>query len=182
MTSNDREHRGIVSLRVACAVALCALPLVACGGPVDSDGEDGGGENQTGTSEQACGDSPRFDVAKLVNDARDEEGLDPLICDQRLVQAADAHAEDMCDNDFLGHNSSDGRTAADRIRTALDGEVTWLAENVAGGAMDAQSVHDLWMNSPGHRGNILAEPAVRIGVGYAPCENQPRWVQKFAAP
>ena len=53
-------------------------------------------------------------------------------------------------------------------------------ENIAAGQPTASSVHQAWMNSSGHRANILNGSFARIGVGHAACGGSPRWTQNFA--
>jgi len=98
-------------------------------------------------------------VLCLVNRARAERGLAPLSDDRRLQRAAQAHARDMGERDFFAHSDPDGGEADDRIRAAgYDGQTT--GENLAWGsgieATPARIVES-WMESPGHRANVLRE-------------------------
>lgn len=106
---------------------------------------------------------PSDQVVALVNAARADAGCPAVQVDVRLVAAAQAHSDDMAANDYFSHDSLDGRTFADRIRDA--GYPDPGGENIAQGQDSAQAVHDAWMNSSGHRANILNCDFTTIGVG-----------------
>ena len=108
-------------------------------------------------------------VVALVNDARADAGCGALRVDARITAAAQAHSDDMAANDYFSHDSLDGRTYSDRLRAA--GYPSPGGENIAQGQRSAQAVHQAWMNSPGHRANILNCGFTAIGVGL----NQSAW-------
>ncbi|HEY0637193.1 MAG TPA: CAP domain-containing protein, partial [Pseudonocardiaceae bacterium] len=114
-------------------------------------------------------------VVALVNQARAAAGCRALTVDDRLTAAAQGHSEDMARQDYFSHTSLDGRTFADRIRAA--GYPSPAAENIAKGQRSAQQVHDAWMNSAGHRANILNCSYTTIGVGLDP--DGWYWTQNF---
>ena len=126
-----------------------------------------------------CDDPVEQEVIMHANAARASVGLGPLSCDPDMTRAARLHSQDMCDRGYFSHNSLDGRSPFDRMR---DEGVTFrtAGENIAAGQPTASSVHQSWMNSTGHRANILNGSFGRIGVGYAPCGGSPRWTQNFA--
>lgn len=103
------------------------------------------------------------EVVTLANEARKANGCAPLEIDDRLVEAARAHSEDMAANGYFSHDSLDGSSFADRIVAA--GYPRPAAENIAQGQDSARSVHDAWMNSDGHRANILNCDLTTVGVG-----------------
>jgi uncharacterized protein YkwD len=75
----------------------------------------------------------------------------------------------MACNDFFSHTGSDGSTLSSRL-LAAGYNFSWAAENIAASSsasFSAQSVVNMWMNSPGHRQNMLSENAVHIGVGFS---------------
>ena len=127
-----------------------------------------------------CGSATARRVVHYVNQERRGRDLEMLACSRRLTRLAQAHADDMCDRGYVGHVSSDGVGMADRFEQ-LDVRYTAIAENVAAGQPSAFRAHDGWMHSPGHRRNILHPALRRIGVGYASCGGQPRWVQVFSS-
>jgi uncharacterized protein YkwD len=102
-------------------------------------------------------------VLTLVNAQRSANGLDPLQRASELDRAARSHSEEMAQGDFLGHAGSDGSNPAQRMQAAGYQWYTW-AENVAAGYPSAQAVVDAWMNSPGHRTNILSPSFKEIGI------------------
>lgn len=104
-------------------------------------------------------------VVDLTNAERVEAGCPPLSIDLQLVQAAQGHSEDMALSDFFSHTGSDGSRPWDRIEAA-GYEWREAGENIAAGYQSPESVVDAWMNSDGHRANILRCSYQDIGVGY----------------
>ena len=112
------------------------------------------------------GGSTASQVISLVNAARADAGCGPVSASGALTSAAQAHSADMAANDYFSHTSQDGRSFADRIRAAgYSGGA--LAENIAAGQSSASSVMAGWMDSAGHRANILNCTYRHIGVGVA---------------
>ncbi|WP_131774098.1 CAP domain-containing protein, partial [Protofrankia symbiont of Coriaria myrtifolia] len=96
--------------------------------------------------------------------------------------AAQRHSEDMAANSYMDHVSLDGRTMTDRA-TASGYRYRMLGENVAAGQNSPAEVMDGWMNSPGHRRNILNGEFTQIGVGYARGGSYGiYWTQVFGTP
>ena len=112
-------------------------------------------------------------VLCLVNAERTKRGLRSLRENARLEKAADRHSEDMVDRGFFAHDTPAGASPSDRIRSAgyLKGARGWsIAENIAygtGSYATPQSIVKGWMNSAGHRRNILHRSFEEIGVGVA---------------
>lgn len=125
-----------------------------------------------------CSDPVVVDEIRLTNDARRSAGLGELICDEGLTRAAYLHSNDMCTQGYFSHTSRDGRSFTDRIR-AQGVSYGYAGENIAWGQASASEVHQTWMNSRGHRANILGSGYRRIGVGYEPCGGRPYWTQDF---
>jgi len=145
--------------------ALCTL--AACGGSGGSGGGSSAGDTTTPTPPVS---------GKDINDYRAENGLGPLTIARGASRAARRHAMDMAVNDFFDHTGSDGSSAADRLRD--EGCTGTLAENIAWGArFDRESVQAAWMDSPGHRRNML-NPNVRV-YGLEQVEDQ--WVMTLAS-
>jgi uncharacterized protein YkwD len=105
-------------------------------------------------------------VLSLVNAERLKAGCRSLASSSALQQAAQGHSVDMAANDYFSHTSEDGRSFSDRIRAAgyTGGGI---AENIAAGQATASAVMTSWMNSPGHRANILNCAYRYLGVGFA---------------
>ena len=127
-------------------------------------------------------------VLDLTNGHRRQAGLKPLRLNEKLSSAAQAHSESMADDDFFSHTGQDGSTPFDRIRS--EGyQYKTAAENIAAGYSTPKSVVNAWMNSPGHRGNILNGNFREIGIGYHFLDNDPGsvkyesyWTQSFGMP
>jgi uncharacterized protein YkwD len=111
-----------------------------------------------------------FEVAVLnyVNEERVRFGLSPLTSQYQLTAAAVVHTTDMACNNFFSHTGSDGSSPFTRIK--LQGYAYGYAgENLfAGNGMynDPQQAVSAWMNSPGHRQNILKPEFTEAGVSY----------------
>ena len=112
-------------------------------------------------------------TACLVNAERIARGLQPLLPDPRLQQAARAHTTDMRAHGHFSHTGSDGSTAGDRMRAA--GYSAGGAENLLKGTVTPAEAVTLWLNSPSHAAKIL-EPAYR-GIGTA--QGGEYWTQSF---
>jgi uncharacterized protein YkwD len=119
-------------------------------------------------------------VIRLTNQERAANGCSPLRFDSRLRTAARRHSTDMGVHDFFSHTSPDGDTFADRIETA--GYPDPGAENIARGYSTAAAVMKGWMNSEGHRANILNCGLRAIGVGIYLGPDGPWWTQDFGWP
>lgn len=98
--------------------------------------------------------------------------MDPL-----LNRAADGHSEDMAARDYFSHTDPEGRGPGFRIDAVGYPHRGW-AENIAAGHGSPQAVVDGWMNSSGHRTNILNCAYDQLGVGYA--ESGRYWTQVLA--
>lgn len=125
-------------------------------------------------------------VVEFVNNERDKFGLPPLKSTVGLENAARYHAADMAQDDYFYHDTYDHVDESllwicntwERIATFTIGA---SGENIAAGYSDPQAVMNAWLNSPGHRSNILSEYSWEIGVGYYDGSgNYGRyWVQDF---
>jgi uncharacterized protein YkwD len=116
-------------------------------------------------------------VVDLVNAERAQH-CGPLAVDDRLATAAQAHSDDMAAHDYFSHTSLNGDTLADRAEAAgFTGGI--LGENIAAGQRTPQDVMAAWMDSAGHRANVLNCDYTVIGVGL----NQDGWywTQVFGA-
>jgi uncharacterized protein YkwD len=108
-----------------------------------------------------------------LNAQRHSYGLRPLKLNERLSWAARLHARDMVRRDYFGHDSLDGGTFVDRIRRSgyLRGAGGWtVGENLAWGTRQFSTpgaVTEMWMNSAGHRANILNAAFREVGIGVA---------------
>lgn len=129
------------------------------------------------------GDDFQALMLKAVNAERSKAGLESLCTNAKLQAAAQGHSDDMASEDFMSHEGSDGSTMSERV-TAQDYNWTALAENVAAGQVDVDAVMDSWMDSPGHKVNILDATYTQFGTGYAyneDSEYKHYWTQNFGA-
>ncbi|MFF0813101.1 CAP domain-containing protein [Streptomyces albogriseolus] len=106
------------------------------------------------------------EVVELTNRERTRAGLRPLSRDPLLATAAQAHSADMVARDFYAHTAPDGSKPWDRA-AAAGSRCRTVGENIACGQRSAAEVVRGWMNSPGHRANILKPEFTHIGVGFA---------------
>ncbi|MFJ6383972.1 CAP domain-containing protein [Kitasatospora sp. NPDC092039] len=129
------------------------------------------------------GASPSYaqQVVDLVNVERSKAGCGPVSAEPRLASAAQSHSDDMADRGYFDHASPEGNHADHRIEAAGYSWSTW-GENIARGQKDPAAVMVSWMNSPGHRANILNCSFKQLGVGVRTGTNGPWWTQVFAAP
>lgn len=105
-------------------------------------------------------------VISLANAARVEGGLEKLTSNGLLASAAQAKANDMLAKQYFSHNTPSGETPWTFIKAAGYSYVT-AGENLAIDFSEAESVQSAWMNSPGHRANIMNKSFQEIGIGIA---------------
>jgi uncharacterized protein YkwD len=118
-------------------------------------------------------------VLALVNDARAAAGCGAVRADPALAAVARTHSADMRDRGFFAHDNPDGLSPFDRAEAA--GITSARAENIAQGQDDASAVMQAWLDSPGHRANILNCSLSTLGVGVAEGAGGPWWTQLFGA-
>ena len=191
-----------ITRRGLCCVAVLSLLSAGCvseglsvsfgdlGGGTSTTGDTSGGSTVGGTTlttggtttggSTAGSSSVAAQVIALVNDERSRAGVGPLTANSLLTAAASAHAEDMANNGFFSHTGSDGSSSADRATRAGYNWST-VGENIASGATTAAQVMEMWMNSSGHRANILNANFTEIGVA-VDSRGGLLWVQVFGRP
>nr|WP_243734870.1 CAP domain-containing protein [Paenibacillus turpanensis] len=103
-------------------------------------------------------------VSDLVNQERAKAGLNPLTLDVKLSGVARAKSADMMNNKYFSHQSPTYGSPFEMMKSF---GITYRAagENIAAGQTSPQAVVTAWMNSPGHRANILSDKFTSIGVG-----------------
>ena len=116
------------------------------------------------------------EVVRLVNQHRAQNGLQPLTEDWELSRVARYKSQDMVTNRYFSHTSPTYGTPFQMIR-AFGLKFRTAGENIAYGQRTPKAVVDAWMNSSGHRANILNGSYTRIGVGYVAGGNY--WTQMF---
>ncbi|EGZ30305.1 hypothetical protein PHYSODRAFT_421947, partial [Phytophthora sojae] len=118
-----------------------------------------------------------------VNKERAACGLPSLCMSSKLQSAAQKHSNDMAAKNYMSHTGSDGSSMSQRI-TASGYQWTDIAENVAAGQKDVAAVMKSWMNSAGHKQNILSKDYTMFGCGYAysaKSSYKHYWTQDFGA-
>jgi len=121
------------------------------------------------------------EVVNLVNMERERRGLSLLTVNPELTRVARYKSEDMESNNYFSHQSPVYGSPFDMLRQ-FGVNFSAAGENIARGQTTAQSVMDSWMNSEGHRANILSSTFTQIGVGYANSSGVPYWTQMFIRP
>lgn len=116
-------------------------------------------------------------VLSLVNQQRATAGCQPVRANTDLAALAGAFSDDMAARGFFDHTDPDGDTPWDRADQA--GVKGLGGENIARGQADAAAVMEAWMNSPGHRANILNCGYKTLGVGVHLGAGGPWWTQDF---
>ncbi|MFE0679986.1 sigma-70 family RNA polymerase sigma factor [Streptomyces sp. NPDC058961] len=119
-------------------------------------------------------------VLDLVNSERGKAGCSALTSNPKLYDAALKHSENMAAQNFFDHTDPSGAGPGERI-TAAGYQWSAYGENIARGQADAAAVMDSWMNSPGHRANILNCGFKEIGIGVHYGSGGPWWTQDFGA-
>jgi uncharacterized protein YkwD len=117
------------------------------------------------------------EVLKLVNEERAKVGCSAVAANSSLAGLAEAFSEDMADRGFFDHTDPDGASPWDRA--AKLGITSLGGENIARGQADAAAVMEAWMNSPGHKANILNCDFKTLGVGVQFGSGGPWWTQDF---
>lgn len=113
-------------------------------------------------------------VLNLVNQERSKAGLQPLAMNGTLSSVAMVKAQDMYDNNYFDHQSPTHGSPFDMMKAS---GITYnsAGENIAKGQTSAAEVMNQWMNSPGHRANILNGSFTQIGIA----NYNDEWVQEF---
>jgi stress response protein SCP2 len=132
-------------------------------------------------AEESTG-GPLADVVTATNAERARHRLGLLTVDPRLAAAAQGHSADMVRRTFFAHENPDGAQVWDRA-VAAGYTYRKVAENIAAGQPTAADVVRGWMESPGHRANILDGELTQIGVGRADGGSYGvYWTQVFGTP
>ncbi|WHX24978.1 CAP domain-containing protein [Virgibacillus halodenitrificans] len=116
------------------------------------------------------------EVFELTNQEREKNGLAPLKVDVELSKVAREKSRDMAANNYFSHNSPTYGSPFDMMKQF---GITYRAagENIAKGQRTPEEVVNAWMNSEGHRANILSSKYTHIGIGYV--EQGNHWTQQF---
>lgn len=136
------------------------------------------GEEEPPTEEVSDQEISAFEqeVLTLTNVEREKNGLAPLQLDVKLSEVAREKSNDMAKNGYFDHQSPTYGSPFDMMKQF---GITYrtAGENIAMGQRTPAEVVDAWMNSEGHRANILNKDYTHIGIGYI--ENGNYWTQQF---
>ncbi|GAB3042673.1 CAP domain-containing protein [Virgibacillus ainsalahensis] len=116
------------------------------------------------------------EVVELTNEERAKQGLSPLQIDTELSEVAREKSRDMAGSNYFAHNSPNYGSPFDMMQS-FGIDYRTAGENIAKGQRTPAEVVDAWMNSEGHRANILNGDYTHIGVGYV--EQGNHWTQQF---
>ena len=116
------------------------------------------------------------EVIRLVNEIRVKNGLKPLKANWELSRIARYKSQDMVDNSYFSHTSPTYGSPFQMIKN-FGLSFRTAGENIAYGQKTPQAVVNAWMNSSGHRANILNSSYTQIGVGYVAKGHY--WTQMF---
>lgn len=120
-----------------------------------------------------------MEVVRLVNIERQKEGLKPFTASSELSNVARKKSEDMARNNYFSHTSPTYGSPFDMMKS-FGIKYNTAGENIAKGQLSAQSVVTGWMNSSGHRANIMNPSFNTIGVGHYKSSNGTNlWTQMF---
>ncbi|WP_191566496.1 SafA/ExsA family spore coat assembly protein [Metabacillus idriensis] len=123
--------------------------------------------------------SMESEVVTLVNQERAKYGLMPLSANWELARVSRYKSEDMRDKNYFSHTSPTYGSPFDMMKK-FGIQYSYAGENIAAGQTTAKSVVAAWMNSEGHRKNILSANFKEIGVGYAKGGSSGHyWTQMF---
>jgi uncharacterized protein YkwD len=170
------------------ALVLGGMVTAGCGGSIggladdirdDIDDDDGGPPPPAPTGDPTQDEAAlALDCFDLLNAQRSEEGLDELLWLDPASDAAFLHSLDMDVRNFFDHDNPDGDGPGDRL-SAQGVAWTFCAENIARGYVDAEDVMEGWMNSEGHRDNMLSSTYTHVGIGVRYAGGGPFWTQDF---
>lgn len=116
------------------------------------------------------------EVLQLVNKERSARGLNPLQMDSKVQQVARIKSQDMQKNNYFDHTSPTYGSPFDMLKS-FGVNYSMAGENIAYGHTSPAAVVEGWMNSQGHRENILNPNFTHLGVGYEPVGHY--WTQMF---
>lgn len=172
------EFNAIKNLARFLAVGLAAISATGC---ISSASEQPSRRSEPRTI--SCDTQQGFfsELLELTNLQRIANGLNALVISLELVEAAQVHSVDMANNNFFSHTGSDGSRPWERAQEQGYGSI-FVGENIAAGYTSAAAVVEGWMNSQGHRENILKPEYTEIGFGFFSNPNSQYgnyWTQKF---
>ncbi|QZY19769.1 CAP domain-containing protein [Streptomyces decoyicus] len=185
----DRREARIVPLGIVISAGALIGVLALLSSQADANATEYTGSPAPASASSAAGKpaaqedtkrAARYEakVLRLVNKARAEHGCGPLRRDARLAKAARLHSQDMSARHYYARSSPDGRDPKERMEA--QGYKDAHAENIDAWETEPEGAFRAWMNSPGHRANILSCSSHATGVGVAfGGKLRAHWTQDF---
>lgn len=145
--------------------------------------QESGYQDDADSDEEGWDDAYAMECFDLINEEREERGLDPLELNEDIMEACQIRAEEL--PELFSHTRPDGSSCFTALEGAgIDG-YSYVGENIAAGQRTPEAAVDSWMNSSGHKANILNENFTEAAIG---CYRDPDstyriyWVQLFYRP
>jgi uncharacterized protein YkwD len=185
-------YRNLLLLLICILMMNCGL----AGSSTSSSSSSGSTGSTTSADSDDCSESDltacQNAVLALTNDYRaddqdcgtegEKDAAGDLTLNDLLSEAAQGHAEDMAEGEFLSHTGSDGSTISDRV-DAVGYAFVLAGENAAYGQDTSEEVVAGWLDSDGHCANMMNEYFTELGVGFAESDSGVNyWVQVFGLP
>lgn len=153
------------------------------------DGSTGESTNDSGTGDSDANETrgetestQAVEILNLVNQERKKAGVPALTLSEKLTSIANTKAKDMADKNYFSHTSPTYGSPFDMLKH-FGVSYSYAGENIAAGQKSAAEVMNSWMNSSGHRQNILNKNYTQLGVGYFQGgQYGTEWVQLFIKP
>jgi uncharacterized protein YkwD len=156
--------RLFVNRLIAAAIPATLLGLVLTASPAQA------AVRSTGSLE--------VEAVTVTNQMRHKYGCKAVRTDAKLTAAARRHSTDMVRKNFFSHTSSDGSNFVTRVKRA--GYTQPASENIAWGQATGKDVVNAWLNSPGHRKNLLNCSVKAVGIGVIRrADGRVYWTQDF---
>ncbi|UVI31678.1 CAP domain-containing protein [Paenibacillus spongiae] len=151
------------------------------GGSGSADPNAGGNAGGNAEGSASTGDVNQ-EIVRLVNEERAKQGLSALTENGDLSRVALFKSQDMRDQGYFSHDSPSYGSPFDMMK-AFNINYSYAGENIAAGQTTPQDVMNSWMNSPGHRKNIMSPDFTEIGIGYCTGGSMNHyWTQQFIKP
>ncbi|MGN1032398.1 MAG: CAP domain-containing protein, partial [Intestinibacter sp.] len=144
-----------------------------------SDGENQNNDNNLNDTTNSDFTKEQLEVLEIVNKERKSNGLKPLTLNKELSNVATIKSQDMIDKGYFDHTSPTYGSPFDMMKSF---GISYKAagENIAKGQKTPSDVMNAWMNSSGHRANILSSNFTELGVGIAKdSKGTIYWTQMF---
>jgi len=178
--TNSPNRKGKIG--AATTLILISIMLSGCTMPSQTGRVPGSGSGYSANPTQRdLSQNEMTRLLNLVNQARARKRVSPLRYDSSLCHAAQAHSADMAKRNYFSHNARrpapNGVKISDRV-TNSGYQWQTVGENIAKGHLTVEKVFQGWMDSPGHRANILNPGFTEMGFGKAGLY----WTQTFGTP